>query len=98
MWFTTVWATLVTGLPGVGVTLEAAVKVLQYYQGHPSEQDVLELIPRGLALSAEPKTMNWLCHGTCKRKGKMSLSLTFPTGMEVKLPFRHGRHDISAMP
>ena len=57
-----------------------------------SEQDVLELIPRALALFAEAGTEEWLCR-FCMRNGK---NVTFPTNMGVKQDFKGAADTTSA--
>ena len=72
-----------------------AVKASQYYQGDPSEQDLLESISRGLAISTEPQMLNWLCCRFCMCKGK---SVTFPTESQNQHDTGSGSQDHTRPP
>ena len=61
-----------------------------YYRNDLTEQDGLELIPRGLGLAEVEEGGQWLCCRYCVRKDK---SIRFPTGHGIKSHFAVARHD-----
>ncbi|CAE7244687.1 unnamed protein product [Symbiodinium sp. CCMP2456] len=76
-------------------TIMEIVPASSYYRGDLSEQDVLELIPRGLAMSNDPSKPDHLGCRFCERKG---FFVTFRTGGGIKPQFRQNRHNASNVP
>ncbi|CAE7187414.1 unnamed protein product [Symbiodinium sp. KB8] len=68
------------------------VRGTEYYNKDLTEQDVLELIPRGLPLS--PDHPGYLCCSFCKSKNQVGQFMLFPTGNGMKNHFKRARHDV----
>ena len=68
-----------------------AVRESKYYNRDLNEQDVLELIPRGLALSSDHP--GYLCCLFCKSKNQLTQHKIFPTGHGLRSHFKRPRHD-----
>ncbi|OLP98267.1 hypothetical protein AK812_SmicGene19293 [Symbiodinium microadriaticum] len=68
------------------------VRESKYYNRDLNEHDVLELIPRGLALSSDHP--GYLCCSFCKSKNQITQHKIFPTGNGLRNHFMRARHDV----
>ncbi|CAE7883428.1 hypothetical protein AK812_SmicGene29212 [Symbiodinium microadriaticum] len=68
------------------------VRGSEYYNKDLNEHDVLELIPRGLAIS--PHNPDYLCCVYCRSKNQIGPYTIFPSGNGMKNHFKRARHDV----
>ena len=68
------------------------VRGSEYYNKDLNEHDILELIPRGLAIS--PHNPDYLCCVYCRSKNQIGPYTIFPSGNGTKNHFKRARHDV----